>query len=375
MTVVPRSPLIKSKYANQIVTYGKLPMTIQSKATNSPLAIFKLANPTSFVWKQRTRVVGVIILPWIDLWHWNLIVVSDSSIHGWSTLTIVLLVAPSSPSIPEVKKVGKNFVELAWTPPTNDGGSKILGYVVEKKPVGSDQWTKATPYTISDNNVTIGDLPENGEMEFRVRAINKAGESEPSSSTGRVKITEYPSKILSNAKKSDEIVDLDGRAPTFVKKVTDASAPLNGEGAFTVEFDGNPAPEVKWFRNGLELSSGGRYRITTQPNESKSTLTFTESWESDNNSKITCELVNPLGRESCEAMFHVKSKSSFRLERIDLPITMDLFITFSFSATENQPWTRRTTSSIGRYLESENPHQWKRSIHLQSEEEWRTTSR
>lgn len=114
---------------------------------------------------------------------------------------IILLVAASSPSTPEVKKVGKNFVELAWTPPTNDGGSKILGYVVEKKPVGSDQWTKATPYTISDNNVTIGDLPENGEMEFRVRAINKAGEGEPSSSTGRVKITEYPSKIHSNAKK------------------------------------------------------------------------------------------------------------------------------------------------------------------------------
>lgn len=108
-----------------------------------------------------------------------------------------------------------------------------------------------------------------------------------------------------------------------MKKVTDASAPLNGEGVFTVEFDGNPAPEVKWFRNGLELTSSGRYRITTQPNESKSTLTFTESWESDNNSKITCELVNPLGRESCDATFHVKSKSSCRLKRIELPIMMD----------------------------------------------------
>ena len=90
--------------------------------------------------------------------------------------------------------------------------------------------------------------------------------------------------------------------------MVDASAPLNGEAAFTVEYDGNPAPEVKWFRNGLELTSSGRYRINTQPNESKSTLTFTEAWESDNSSKITCEVVNPLGRESCEAMFHVKSK-------------------------------------------------------------------
>jgi hypothetical protein len=103
---------------------------------------------------------------------------------------------------------------------------------------------------------------------------------------------------------------LDGRAPTFVKKVSDASTPVNGEATFTIEYDANPAPEVKWFRNGLELTSGGRYRINTKPDELKSTLTFTEAWDSDNNSKISCEIINPLGKESCEATFHVKSKSS-----------------------------------------------------------------
>lgn len=93
-----------------------------------------------------------------------------------------------------MKKVGKNYVELSWTPPANDGGSKITNYVVEKRPVGSNQWTKASPYTVVDNTATVTDLPENGEFEFRVKAVNKAGEGEPSSTTGRVKITEYPSK-------------------------------------------------------------------------------------------------------------------------------------------------------------------------------------
>ncbi len=83
---------------------------------------------------------------------------------------------------------------------------------------------------------------------------------------------------------------------------------MNGEATFTIEFDGNPAPEVKWFRNGLELSSSGRYRISTKPNDTKSTLTFSEAWDSDNNSKISCEIINPLGRDTCEATFHVKSK-------------------------------------------------------------------
>ncbi|CAF4445339.1 unnamed protein product, partial [Adineta steineri] len=73
---------------------------------------------------------------------------------------------------------------------------------------------------------------------------------------------------------------LDGRAPTFVKKLTDTSAPLS------------------------ELSSSGRYRIVTRPNESKSTLIFNEAWDSDNNSKISCEIVDLHGRDTCEAVFH-----------------------------------------------------------------------
>ncbi|CAF1402962.1 unnamed protein product, partial [Adineta steineri] len=200
-------------------------------------------------------------------------------------------VAPSSPGMPEVKKVGKNHIELAWTSPTDDGGAKITGYIIEKKPIGSDQWVKALPYMSVDNNATITDLPENGEVEFRVKAVNKAGESEPSSTTGRVKITEYPN----------------GRVPTFVKKITDTNASMNSEAIFTIEYDSNPIPEVKWFRNGLELITGGRCRITTNADESKSILTFTETWESDNNSKISCEIINPLGKDSCEANFHVKT--------------------------------------------------------------------
>ncbi|CAF1001234.1 unnamed protein product [Adineta steineri] len=138
-------------------------------------------------------------------------------------------VAPSSPDMPEVKQVGKNYVELACIIPTNDGDSKITGYVVEKRPAGTDQWVKASPYMSVDNNAVITDLPENGEVEFRVKANNKAGESEPSSISGRVKITEYPN----------------GRAPTFVKKLTNTSALPNGEATFTIEFDANPASEVE----------------------------------------------------------------------------------------------------------------------------------
>jgi hypothetical protein len=40
---------------------------------------------------------------------------------------------PSKPGTPEIKDFDKNFVELQWTRPSEDGGSPITGYVIEKK--------------------------------------------------------------------------------------------------------------------------------------------------------------------------------------------------------------------------------------------------
>ncbi|CAF0741448.1 unnamed protein product, partial [Didymodactylos carnosus] len=246
---------------------------------------------------------------------------------GWSQPTVldrpVTLkpdyVPPSSPSTPEVKKVGKNFVELAWSPPTNDGGR----YIVEKKPAGSDQWTKATPYTVLDNNVTVTDLPENGEFEFRVKAVNRAGESEPSGVTNRIKISEFPN----------------GRKPTFTKKIADVNAAINSEVSFTADFESNPAPEVKWYRNGMELSPSGRYRISTKPNELTSTLTFMEVWETDNNSTITCELVNPLGKESCDAIFRVKTPPKLDREPGDQKVNLGETLKVKIPINGKGPYT------------------------------------
>ncbi|CAF3955598.1 unnamed protein product, partial [Adineta steineri] len=206
---------------------------------------------------------------------------------------------PSAPGKLEISDWNKDRGDLEWQALDKDSGVFVEKYIIKRREKG------------------LTDLSENGEVEFRVKAVNKAGESEPSSTTGRVKITEYPN----------------GRAPTFVKKLTDTSAPLNREATFTIEFDANPAPEVKWFRNGLELITGGRCRITTNADESKSILTFTETWERDNNSKISCEIVNPLGRDTCDAVFHVKTPPKLTREpeeqRVPLGDTLKVKIPIS----------------------------------------------
>ena len=43
---------------------------------------------------------------------------------------------------------------------------------------------------MTDCGYTVSGLPEGSDYEFRVRAVNQAGEGEPSGTTGPIKIKE-----------------------------------------------------------------------------------------------------------------------------------------------------------------------------------------
>ena len=43
--------------------------------------------------------------------------------------------APGAPGMPEVEEVGSDFVNLSWEKPSDDGGGRITGYIVERKEV------------------------------------------------------------------------------------------------------------------------------------------------------------------------------------------------------------------------------------------------
>ena len=74
---------------------------------------------------------------------------------------------------------------LNWTPPLDDGGAPVKGYIIEKKEQFSTLWTKVNRYDVTDTTFTVTDLKEKSEYQFRVAAENKAGVgkySEPSDS-------------------------------------------------------------------------------------------------------------------------------------------------------------------------------------------------
>lgn len=65
-----------------------------------------------------------------------------------------------------------------------------LGYIIEKKPTDSDFWQKVSSVPCLDTSYLVGDLMENSDMEFRVTALNAAGQGEPSGASSPVKVKE-----------------------------------------------------------------------------------------------------------------------------------------------------------------------------------------
>lgn len=102
------------------------------------------------------------------------------------------------------------------------------------------------------------------------------------------------------------LTTLDGRKPEFVKKITDQEANIGSHVTYKVEFEGKPEPAVKWFKNGIELSPGNRYEIINEP--FFSTLIIRQLVENENNQAVTCTIINPIGKESCEALIKIIGK-------------------------------------------------------------------
>ncbi|KAL3252351.1 hypothetical protein MRX96_017670 [Rhipicephalus microplus] len=90
---------------------------------------------------------------------------------------------PGKPSKPEIVDYDNTKVDLKWDKPENDGGRPILQYIVEKKEKHSSDWVEALKTPGDKCEATVDGLKENSVMQFRVRAVNKAGVGEPSEPT------------------------------------------------------------------------------------------------------------------------------------------------------------------------------------------------
>ena len=90
---------------------------------------------------------------------------------------------PAPPGLPEFVDWNENMVKLKWDPPIRDGGSPITGYIIEMVDRYGSNFTKCAEVKGNVCQGVVNNLEEGNRYEFRVRAVNKAGQSEPSDST------------------------------------------------------------------------------------------------------------------------------------------------------------------------------------------------
>ena len=86
---------------------------------------------------------------------------------------------PSPPRNFQVTAFDKDFVDLKWEVPENDGGEPITGYLVERRDVTKTAFVQQGKTDAKTLNLKATKLIEGTQYMFRVFAINSIGQSEP----------------------------------------------------------------------------------------------------------------------------------------------------------------------------------------------------
>uniref|UniRef100_A0A671YRG4 Immunoglobulin like and fibronectin type III domain containing 1, tandem duplicate 3 n=1 Tax=Sparus aurata TaxID=8175 RepID=A0A671YRG4_SPAAU len=143
---------------------------------------------------------------------------------------------PGAPSQPKVVSAFKDCINLAWSAPSNTGGTDLLGYNVEKRKNGSNLWGMVNPANepIKEKNYGVKDVVEGIEYEFRVSAINISGAGEPST----------PSEFVFARDPKMKPHFTDRKIKTFIVMKAGNAARIN------FNFQASPIPSIKWLKDG-----------------------------------------------------------------------------------------------------------------------------
>ena len=149
---------------------------------------------------------------------------------------------------PKVEEITKDSVTLSWRRPLDDGGAKITSYIIEKR-VGDGKFEEILEVNGKDTQAKIKAVKENEECEFRIKAKNAAGVSEPSRPTAIIKVEDQPEK------------------PSFdMSNVKDITVKSGQSFEIHVPYKAIPKPTAEWIINEKELISDTRVELKVLEN-------------------------------------------------------------------------------------------------------------
>uniref|UniRef100_A0A8C6ZW98 Titin n=1 Tax=Nothoprocta perdicaria TaxID=30464 RepID=A0A8C6ZW98_NOTPE len=194
------------------------------------------------------------------------------------TEPVVATEEPAPPKRLDIVDTTKSSAVLAWLKPDHDGGSRVTGYLLEMKQKGSDYWVEAGQ--TKQLTFTVEGLTENSEYEFRVKAKNDAGYSQP---------REAFSSVIIKEPQIEPTADL--------SEISRQLITCKAGSAFTIDIpiSGRPAPKVTWKLEEMRLKE--TERVTIKTTKDRTTLTVKDSMRGDSG-KYYLTLENTAGTKT-----------------------------------------------------------------------------
>ncbi|XP_076170609.1 uncharacterized protein LOC143148292 isoform X2 [Ptiloglossa arizonensis] len=199
--------------------------------------------------------------------------------------------------IPGADESQPDVVAIRWERSPSNGGSAIVGYLVEHRRLGSPHWVRSTPGLCTFPELTLSGLEPGWRYQFRVRAQNAVGLSRPSDISDPLTVTLQRSAAS---------------APYFELELKDTIVLENEQAEFVVRFTGTPLPKVSWFKDGFEIFSSRRTRIITD--SGRSVLLIHQTALNDEG-EIKCTATNRAGHASTKSKLVLEAPPKIRLPR------------------------------------------------------------
>lgn len=196
-----------------------------------------------------------------------------------------------------VYDASSDALAIKWDRPSTDGGSPIIGYLVEHRRIGSPSWTKATSTLIPHPELPIGNLEPGWRYQFRVFAQNVVGMSDSSLFSDPIAVS-----LQRNA----------SAPPQFLTELQDKVVLESDKCEFHVNVVGTPAPQVNWYKDGFEIFSSRRTKILTELGSS--TLIIHEAALTDEG-EIKCTATNRTGHAVTRMQLRLEAPPKIRLPR------------------------------------------------------------
>lgn len=189
---------------------------------------------------------------------------------------------PGRPNKPELVDSDKDHIKIKWKSPISNGGSPIIGYDIERRDKATGRWIQLNKQPHPLNEYQDDRVQDGHQYEYRVTAVNAAGQGKPSD----------PSSLFTarpmNEKPKLWLDDLRDR-----KIKVRAGEPIN----INIPLTGAPRPVIEWHKNGQKLPQTNRLSIDTT--DEKTQFRIDQSVRTDAG-KYTITASNQHGKDSAD---------------------------------------------------------------------------